>query len=356
MSVSLRNSPHPRTTVVGRLGDALESLTMEVVMGASQLTSNQEATADLEKRIAHAPHEQVVNLMTSLIQTTIPPSRCQQLLTTRVQSLYQLTMENGCLQHPGQCGLYLLIDLWFELLWHFSSVGKPPRSIFHELKLVCNETISETHLLEVLQYRFHHPSSAHFTFIARAIFFGDVATLELLLQYGVDPNLVGTILPEEGNLGPNNPHCFDGTLVAYIFSRGFLHSTVTMSKRYEMVRVLLSNSKYPVDMNVLQRKEKSKTTPLHDVVTLWNYAVAGGLMPDRRLYQDIADFLVENGANPDVHRTTLITRGHLRGQFALSDTAREWSMGQGFDTSRWPQATATPNAAALPPTMNQGLP
>ena len=274
--------------------------------------------------------------MTSLIQRCIPSSDCQQRLITRVETLYQLILTNGCLQHPGQCGKYLLIDFWFEMLWHFSSEGQSPQSIFHKLRLVCDESISKTDLLEVLQYRCHHPSSACFNFIGRAIFYGDVATLELLLQYGVDPNLVGKGVNEECDGHRHEPPCFDGTPLAYILSRcRFLHPTITVSKRYEMLRVLLLNSKYPVDMNALQCKRKSKTTPLHDVVTLWCAAAHEG-MPDRSIFQEIADFLVANGANPDVHRTMFMKEGNLRGQFTLSDTAREWSTSMGFDTSKWP--------------------
>ena len=295
----------------------------------------------LEKLIVHAPHEQVVYLMTSLIQRSIPSSDCQQNLIVRMQDLYQLTMESGCLQHPGQCGLYLLMDFWFELLWHFSSQGQPPQSIVHKLQSACNETLSKPHLLEVLQYRCDHPTSACFNFIGRAIFFGDVATMQLLLQYGVDPNFVEEGIRTDGNRNRYKLPCFDGTPLAYILSIGcFLHPTMTMAKRFEMLQVLLLHSKHRVDVNALHCKSKSMATPLHDVATLWFYAVNDGKMPDRKIYQDVADFLVTNGANPDVHRTTTVTQAsNLRGQ--PTDTARKWCSEQGFDISRWSQTSAT---------------
>ena len=40
-----------------------------------------------------------------------------------------------------------------------------------------------------------------------------------------------------------------------------------------------------------------------------------------------------------------MSKGNSRGQSTLSDTAREWSTSQGFDTSMWPPSTATPNVA-----------
>ena len=296
----------------------------------------------LEKLIVHAPHEQVVYLMTSLIQRSIPSSDCQQNLIIRMQDLYQLTMESGCLQHPGQCGLYLLMDFWFELIGIVSSEGQPPQSLVHKLQCVCNETLSKPHLLEVLQYHCYHPTSACFNFIGRAIHYGDVATMQLLLQYGVDPNIVGESVPKDGDTS-RRKRCFVGTPLAYILARHFLLPTMTMAKRFEMLQVLLLHSKYPVDINTLQRHGKSTTTPLHDVATSWFYAVEYGEMPDRKIYQVVADFLVANGANPDIHRTTTVTQGHIR-RTTLSDTARKWCSDQGFDISRWPQTSATMGA------------
>ena len=317
------------------------------VMNALQSISNRETMIPLEKDVVDAPHEQVVSLMTTLIQTSIPSSDCQQHLISRVQCLYQLIVEIESLQHERQCGMYLLIDYWFEVHGHLSSaINQPPQSMFKKLQFLCNETVSKGHILEVCHYRCYRPSTASFNFIGRAFCNGDDATIKLLLEYGVDPNWVGKYVSEDQDRRRSKSICFDGFPLAYMLSKiSFLHPTMTMDMRFKMIRVLFFYSKYPVDVNVFYRKGMKMATPLHDLLTHWHKAVEKGESPDRKIYQDIADFLVKNGANPDVREILMQGKTRIPGD----DTAREWSIAEGFNTSKWPQMTAS-NVMCHPPT------